>query len=159
VPVIGMRTFGLGHAGLLTRFMDRVWHMVLPAILGATGGIAVLSRYVRNQMLEVEGQDYVRTARAKGLPEEQVHYKHALRNALLPFVTMFGLVLPGLIGGSVIIESIFSWPGIGRMAYEAILARDYPVIITVNFVSAILVLLGTLLSDILYMLADPRIKL
>lgn len=159
VPVIGMRTFGLSGADLVVRIMDRVWHLVLPSILGATAGIAVLSRYVRNQMLEVESQDYVRTARAKGLPEEQVHYKHALRNALLPFVTMFGLVLPGLIGGSVIIESIFSWPGIGRMAYEAILARDYPVIITVNFISAILVLAGTFLSDLLYMLVDPRIKL
>jgi peptide/nickel transport system permease protein len=159
VPVIGMRTFGMSGAGLITKAMDRVWHLVLPSILGATAGIAVLSRYVRNQMLEVEGQDYVRTARAKGLPEEQVHYKHALRNALLPFVTMFGLVLPGLIGGSVIIESIFSWPGIGRMAYEAILARDYPVIITVNFVSAILVLAGTFISDVLYMCVDPRIKL
>jgi peptide/nickel transport system permease protein len=159
VPVIGMATFGLSGAGLATRMMDRVWHLLLPSILGATGGIAVLSRYVRNQMLEVEGQDYVRTARAKGLPEEQVHYKHALRNALLPFVTMFGLVLPGLIGGSVIIESIFSWPGIGRMAYEAILARDYPLIITVNFISAILVLVGTFFSDLLYMVVDPRIKL
>ena len=159
VPVIGMRTFGLSGAGLVTRMMDRVWHLLIPSILGAAGGIAILSRYVRGQMLEVEGQDYVRTARAKGLPEEQVHYKHALRNALLPFVTMFGLVLPGLIGGSVIIESIFAWPGIGRMAYEAILARDYPVIITVNFVSAILVLLGTFLSDLLYMVVDPRIKL
>jgi len=159
VPVIGMRTFGLSGADFVVRIMDRVWHLVLPSILGATAGIAVLSRYVRNQMLEVESQDYVRTARAKGLPEEQVHYKHALRNALLPFVTMFGLVLPGLIGGSVIIESIFSWPGIGRMAYEAILARDYPVIITVNFISAILVLAGTFLSDLLYMLVDPRIKL
>ena len=159
VPVIGMRTFGLSGADSVVRIMDRIWHLVLPSILGATAGIAVLSRYVRNQMLEVESQDYVRTARAKGLPEEQVHYKHALRNALLPFVTMFGLILPGLIGGSVIIESIFSWPGIGRMAYEAILARDYPVIITVNFVSAILVLAGTFLSDLLYMLVDPRIKL
>jgi peptide/nickel transport system permease protein len=159
VPVIGMRTFGLAGAGEATRLMDRVWHMVIPAILGASGGIAVLSRYVRNQMLEVENQDYIRTARAKGLPEEQVHYKHALRNALLPFVTMFGLVLPGLIGGSVIIESIFSWPGIGRMAYESILARDYPVIISVNFISAVLVLIGTFLSDLLYMVVDPRIKL
>lgn len=159
VPVIGMRTFGLSGAGMATRAMDRVWHLLLPSILSATGGIAVLSRYVRSQMLEVESQDYVRTARAKGLPDEQVHYKHALRNALLPFVTMFGLVLPGLIGGSVIIESIFSWPGIGRMAYVAILARDYPVIITVNFVSAILVLAGTFLSDLLYMVVDPRIKL
>ncbi|UCG13604.1 MAG: ABC transporter permease [Deltaproteobacteria bacterium] len=159
VPVIGMRTFGLSGAGFAVRAMDRVWHLVIPSILGATAGIAVLSRYVRNQMLEVEGQDYVRTARAKGLPEDQVHYKHALRNALLPFVTMFGLILPGLIGGSVIIESIFSWPGIGRMAYEAILARDYPLIITVNFISAILVLIGTFLSDLLYMVVDPRIKL
>jgi peptide/nickel transport system permease protein len=159
VSVIDMHTFGMSGAGLATRAMDRVWHLVLPSILGATVGIAVLSRYVRNQMLEVGGQDYVRTARAKGLPEEQVQYKHALRNALLPFVTMFGLVLPGLIGGSVIIEYIFAWPGMGRMAYEAILARDYPVVITVNFISAILVLAGTFLSDLFYMVVDPRIKL
>ncbi|MFO8088594.1 MAG: ABC transporter permease [Desulfatiglandaceae bacterium] len=159
VPVIGMETFGIGSASWITTIMDRIWHLLLPSVLGATGGIAVLSRYVRSQMLEVEGQDYVRTARAKGLPADQVHYKHALRNALLPFVTMFGLILPGLIGGSVIIESIFSWPGIGRMAYEAILARDYPVILTVNFISAVLVLAGTFLSDLLYMVVDPRIRL
>ncbi len=159
VPVIGMQTFGLGDTSWLHLVMDRVWHLLLPSVLGATGGIAVLSRYVRSQMLEVEGQDYVRTARAKGLTEEQVHYKHALRNALLPFVTMFGLILPGLIGGSVIIESIFSWPGMGRMAYEAILARDYPVILTVNFVSAVLVMAGTFVSDLLYLVVDPRIRL
>ncbi|TES88434.1 MAG: ABC transporter permease [Desulfobacteraceae bacterium] len=159
VPVIGMETFGIGETSMLHMFMDRIWHLLLPSVLGATGGIAVLSRYVRSQMLEVEGQDYIRTARAKGLPPEQVHYKHALRNALLPFVTMFGLILPGLIGGSVIIESIFSWPGMGRMAYEAILARDYPVILTVNFVSAVLVLIGTFISDILYLMVDPRIRL
>ena len=159
VPVIGMQTFGLDSSSPVTTLMDRLWHLLLPSILGAAGGIAVLSRYVRNQMLEVENQDYVRTAKAKGLSAEQVHYKHALRNALLPFVTMFGLVLPGLIGGSVIIESIFSWPGMGRMAYEAILARDYPVILTVNFISAILVLAGTFLSDLLYMVVDPRIRL
>lgn len=159
VPVFGMETFGLGVASWPHRVMDRVWHLLLPSVLGATGGIAVLSRYVRGQMLEVEGQDYVRTARAKGLPPEKVHYKHALRNALLPFVTMFGLILPGLIGGSVIIESIFAWPGIGRMAYEAILARDYPVILTVNFISAVLVLAGTFVSDLLYLVVDPRIRL
>jgi peptide/nickel transport system permease protein len=159
VPVIGMETFGLSPKGLLTFLMDRVWHLLLPSVLFAAGGIAVLSRYVRNQMLEVEGQDYVRTAKAKGLPAEKVHYKHALRNALLPFVTMFGLILPGLLGGSIIIESIFSWPGMGRMAYEAILARDYPVILTVNFISAILVLIGTFISDLLYMVVDPRIRL
>jgi len=159
VPVIGMETFGIGDASTPFILMDRIWHMLLPSLLGASGGIAVLSRYVRSQMLEVEGQDYIRTARAKGLPPEQVHYKHALRNALLPFVTMFGLILPGLIGGSVIIESIFSWPGMGRMAYEAILARDYPIILTVNFVSAVLVLIGTFISDLLYLIVDPRIRL
>ena len=159
VPVIGMETFGIGDTSVPYMFMDRIWHLILPSFLGASGGIAVLSRYVRSQMLEVEGQDYVRTARAKGLPAEQVYYKHALRNALLPFVTMFGLILPGLIGGSVIIESIFSWPGMGRMAFEAILARDYPVILTVNFVSAVLVLAGTFISDLLYLVVDPRIRL
>jgi peptide/nickel transport system permease protein len=159
VPVIGMDTFGLAGRPWPYEMMDRIWHMLLPSVLGATGGVAVLSRYVRSQMLEVESQDYVRTARAKGLPAEQVHYKHALRNALLPFVTMFGLILPGLIGGSVIIESIFSWPGMGRMAYEAILARDYPVILTVNFITGVLVLIGTFISDILYLVVDPRIRL
>ncbi|CAD7848117.1 MAG: Oligopeptide ABC transporter, permease protein OppB (TC 3.A.1.5.1) [Olavius algarvensis Delta 4 endosymbiont] len=159
VPVIGMETFGFSNAPPLFQIMDRTWHTVLPSILGATAGIAVLSRYVRSQMLEIINQDYVRTARAKGLPTETVYYRHALRNALLPFVTMFGLILPGLIGGSVIIESIFAWPGMGRMAYEAILARDYPVILTVNFISAVLVLVGTFISDILYMVVDPRIKL
>ena len=159
VSVIGMETFGIGDNSLPHLIMDRIWHLLLPSVLGATAGVAVLSRYVRSQMLEVEGQDYVRTARAKGLPPDQVHYKHALRNALIPFVTMFGLILPGLIGGSVIIEAIFSWPGMGRMAYEAILARDYPVILTVNFISALLVLVGTFVSDLLYMLVDPRIRL
>ncbi|MGA8180053.1 MAG: ABC transporter permease [Desulfobacterales bacterium] len=159
VPVIGMETFGITNASTAHMIMDRIWHLLLPSVLGATGGIAVLSRYVRSQMLEVEGQDYIRTAKAKGLPPDQVHYKHAFRNALLPFVTMFGLILPGLIGGSVIIESIFSWPGMGRMAYEAILARDYPVILTVNFVSAVLVLAGTFVSDLLYLVVDPRIRL
>lgn len=159
VPVLGLETFGLSHASWLTRMMDRSWHLVLPSVLGATGGIAILSRYVRSQMIEVEGQDYIRTAKAKGVSMEQVHYKHALRNALLPFVTMFGMILPGLIGGSVIIESIFAWPGLGRMAYEAIVARDFPVILTVNFVSAVLVLVGTFVSDLLYLVVDPRIRL
>ncbi len=159
VPVIGMDTFGLGHVSWSREAMDRVWHLLLPSLLGATGGIAILSRYVRNQMLEVENQDYVRTAKAKGVPDEKVHYKHALRNALLPFVTMFGLILPGLIGGSVIIEYIFSWPGMGRLAYEAILARDYPIILAENFIAAVLVLIGTFISDVLYMVVDPRIRL
>jgi peptide/nickel transport system permease protein len=155
VPVIGMRTPGLeGFAAL----MDRTWHLVLPSILGAIGGIAVLSRFVRGQMLEVESQDYIRTARAKGLSEDTVHYKHALRNALMPFVTMFGMILPGLIGGSVIIERIFSWPGMGRLAYDALMARDLPVVLGLNFIAAILVLIGTFISDVLYGFVDPRVS-
>ncbi len=159
VDVLGLRTFGAESAGLLPGLMDRTWHLVLPSLLGATAGIAVLSRYVRSQMLEVIDSDYVRTARAKGLAEDDVLYRHALRNGLLPFVTMLGLLIPGLIGGSVIIESIFAWPGIGRLGYEAILNRDYPVVIALNFIAAGLTLVGTFLSDLLYMLVDPRIRL
>ncbi len=159
VPVIGMKTFGMEDAQPAFRVMDRIWHLVIPSLMSAILGVAVLSRYVRSQMLEVIGQDYVRTARAKGLEENTVIYGHALRNALLPFVTMFGLLLPGLIGGSVIFEQIFAWPGLGRLGYEAILARDFPVILTINFIAAVLTLAGTLLSDILYAVVDPRIRL
>ena len=159
VDVIGLRTFGHQGSNPFWSIMDRTWHLVLPSALGATAGIAVLSRYVRSQMLEVITSDYVRTARAKGLDEDTVLYKHALRNGLLPFVTMLGLIVPGLIGGSVIIETIFAWPGIGRLGYEAILSRDYPVVITLNFIAALLTLVGTLLSDLLYMVVDPRIRL
>jgi peptide/nickel transport system permease protein len=159
VPVIGMQTFGMAEADYIYRVMDKTWHLVLPSVLGALGGIAFLSRYVRAQMLEVIHQDYIRTAKAKGLSGDVVYYKHGLRNALLPFVTMFGLILPGLIGGSVIIESIFAWPGMGRMFFEAIMARDYPIVLTLNFAGAVLVLIGTFISDILYMVVDPRIRL
>lgn len=159
VPVIGMRTFGMEDAPTAFRVMDRLWHLVIPSVMTALVGVAVLSRYVRSQMLEVIGQDYVRTARAKGLTEDTVIYGHALRNALLPFVTMFGFLLPGLIGGSVIFEQIFAWPGIGRLGYDAILARDFPVILTINFIAAVLTLVGTFLSDMLYAAVDPRIRL
>ena len=159
VPVIGMKTFGMEDANFAFQSMDRLWHLVIPSALSAVGGIAVLSRYVRSQMLEVVGQDYVRTARAKGLSEDSVIYRHALQNALLPFVTMFGFLLPALIGGSVIFEQIFAWPGLGRLGYEAILARDFPVILTINLIAAVLTLAGTLLSDLLYAVVDPRIRL
>ena len=158
VPVIGMKTFGMENAQPAFQFMDRVWHLVIPSLMSAILGVAVLSRYVRSQMLEVVSQDYVRTARAKGVEEDTVIYWHALRNALLPFVTMFGLLLPGLIGGSVIFEQIFAWPGLGRLGFEAIMSRDFPVILTINFFVAVLTLAGTLLSDILYAVVDPRIR-
>jgi peptide/nickel transport system permease protein len=159
LPVIGMRTFGLDGGGGTLRLMDRIWHLVIPSVMSALAGIAILSRYVRSQMLEVIDQDYVRTARAKGLDESRVIYGHALRNALLPFVTMFGFLLPGLISSSVIFEQIFAWPGLGLLGYEAILARDFPTILTLNFIAAALTLVGILISDILYALVDPRIRL
>jgi len=159
VPVIGMRTFGSEDASAWYRNMDHLWHLVVPSTMLAVGGVAILSRYVRSQMLEVIGQDYVRTARAKGLEQDTVIYQHALRNALLPFITMFGLMLPELIGGSVIFEQIFAWPGLGRLSYDAILARDFPVVLTINLIAAVLTLAGTFLSDILYAVADPRIRL
>ncbi len=159
IPVLGIRTFGREGAPILFRFNDRIWHLVLPSLLGAAGGIAFLSRYVRGQMIEVLDSDYVRTAHSKGLNQNTVYYIHALRNAALPFVTMFGLLLPGLIGGSVIIESIFAWPGMGRMAFEAVLTRDYPITICLNFMSAVLIVIGTFISDILYVIVDPRIRL
>jgi peptide/nickel transport system permease protein len=158
LPVIGLRTFGSEGAPLAVRSMDRIWHLVIPSLMAALTGIAVLSRYVRSQMLDVIDQDYVRTARAKGLDEDTVVYGHALRNALLPFVTMFGFLLPGLIGGSVIFEQIFAWPGLGLLGYEAILARDFPMILTLNFIAAALTLGGVLVSDILYAVVDPRIR-
>lgn len=159
VPVIGMRTFGIEDAHPLFQGMDRIWHLVIPSLMSALGGVAVLSRYVRSQMTEVIHQDYVRTASAKGLDPDTVIYRHALRNALLPFVTMFGLLLPALVGGSVIFEQIFAWPGLGRLAYDAIMSRDFPVILTINFFAAALTLAGTFLSDVLYAVVDPRIRL
>jgi peptide/nickel transport system permease protein len=159
LPVLGLHTFGTQRAGLFARGMDSLWHLAVPSLMSAVAGIAVLSRYVRSQMVEVLGQDYVRTARAKGLSEDNVVYGHALRNGLLPFVTMFGFLLPGLIGGSVIFEDIFAWPGLGRLGYDSIMARDFPMILTLNFIAAVLTLVGVLLSDILYALVDPRIRL
>jgi peptide/nickel transport system permease protein len=157
-PVLGMRTFVEEGFTTVDIVMDHLWHLMLPSIILAIGGIAALSRYTRSSMLEVIRQDYVRTAKAKGLPEETVYYKHALRNALLPVITLFGFIVPGLIGGSIIIETVFAWPGIGRLAYQAVLARDYPVVMTVLTISAVLTLIGNFVADVLYGIADPRIR-
>jgi peptide/nickel transport system permease protein len=157
-PVLGMRSFVTEDFTGVEIILDRLWHLMLPSIILAIGGIAALSRYTRSSMLEVIRQDYVRTAKAKGLPEDTVYYKHALRNALLPIITLFGFLIPGLIGGSIIMETVFSWPGIGRLAYQAVLARDYPVVMTINTITAVLVLIGNFVADILYGIADPRIR-
>jgi peptide/nickel transport system permease protein len=157
-PVLGMRSFVTEGFGTGEIVMDRIWHLLLPAMIMAIHGLAGLSRYTRSSMLEVIRQDYIRTAKAKGVPEETVYYKHGLRNALLPIVTLFGFLIPGLIGGSIIMESVFAWPGIGRLAYQAVLARDYPVVMTINTITAVLVLLGNFIADLLYGVADPRIR-
>lgn len=158
VPVLGLSTFGAVTPGVGGLVADRVWHFFLPALILAVGGIAGISRYMRGSMLEVIRQDYVRTAWAKGLSQDQVWYKHALRNALLPMITFFGLLLPGLLGGSVIIETIFAWPGMGQLGWESLTARDYPVAMTLNLVAAVLVFLGNLIADVLYAVVDPRIR-
>jgi len=158
-PVLGARTFGLVELSMTANLFDRAWHLFFPSLILAVGGIASLSRYMRGSMLEVSRQDYITTARAKGLSEEDVKYRHALRNALLPIITIFGLLIPSLIGGSVIIESIFAWPGIGQLSYQSVLSRDYPTIMTLNSIAAVLVLLGNLIADLLYAWVDPRIQL
>ncbi len=137
---------------------DVAWHLVMPAFTLAFISIAQWNRYVRASMLEVIRQDFIRTARAKGLRERFVIFRHALRNALIPFATLLGLSLPGLVGGALIIETIFSWPGMGRLAFTAATQRDYPVIMGVVMMSSILVILGNLAADITYGFLDPRIK-
>ncbi|QFT88369.1 Glutathione transport system permease protein GsiC [Bacillus sp. THAF10] len=138
--------------------LDRIHHLVLPAFVLATADMAGLTRYTRSSMLEVIRQDYMRTARAKGLKERKVVYKHGLRNGLIPIITIFGLMLPGFIGGSVIVERIFAWPGIGLLFFESAFQRDYPVIMALTVISAVFVVIGNLIADILYAIFDPRIE-
>ncbi len=142
---------------LWERLTDQAWHLFLPVLLLSYSGFAGLSRYMRTGMREVLGQDYVRTARAKGLSETKVIYKHVLRNSLIPMITILASILPGLNGGSIIIETIFSIPGLGQLGYQAVLARDYPTIMALFTVSSLLALVGILLSDILLTMVDPRI--
>jgi len=139
--------------------MDRADHLVLPVFVSAVGGLAGLSRYMRNNMLEVMRQDYIRTARAKGLPENTVIYKHALRNALMPVITILGLSLPGIIGGSAIMEQVFGIDGMGRLMLQAVFSRDYNVAMGVLAPAAALTMIGNFLADIGYAMADPRVRL
>lgn len=142
---------------LWERLLDRAWHLCLPVLILSYGGFAGLSRFMRSSMLENIRQDYVQTARAKGLTERRVIYMHVLRNSLIPMVTLMASILPGLISGSVIVETIFSIPGLGLLAYEAVLARDYPIVMAVFTISSLLTLVSILLSDLLLTLVDPRI--
>ncbi len=157
-PILGMRSFGMEESGVIAFVLDHLWHLMLPSLILAVGGIAAISRYMRSSMLEVIQQDYIRTARAKGISEDDVYYRHALRNALLPIVTIFGFLVPSLISGSVIIETVFAWPGIGRLAYQAVLSRDYSLVMTILTLSSALTLIGNMLADVLYGVVDPRIR-
>ena len=158
LPISGIRSLNSEYLPPGMALWDLIRHLILPVLLAAFGGLAGLSRYMRANMLEVIRQDYILTARAKGLSERVVIYRHALRNALLPVITILGLSVPGLIGGSVIFETIFAIPGMGQLFYMAVMSRDYPVVMGILFIGAVLTLLGNLIADVSYALADPRIR-
>ncbi len=155
---LGFPTFGMESLGKRGDPVDIAMHMILPVTSLAILSIAAWSRYTRSAMLDVLHQDYVRTAKAKGLPRRTVIFKHALRNALIPIVTLLGLSIPTLIAGAAITETIFSWPGIGSLFIDAVGAKDYPVIMAVAMLSGIAVIVGNLVADGLYGVVDPRIK-
>lgn len=157
-PVSGMISTGANLTGF-SHVLDVMKHMFLPFIVLSLGSVASLMRYTRTSMLEVIRQDYIRTARSKGLREKVVIYKHGLRNALIPVITILGFYLPSLFGGAIITEQIFAWPGIGKIAIEAINGRDYPLLMGFEMLLAVLTLLGNLIADITYAIADPRIRL
>ena len=158
LPISGIHSPEYINLTLGARWLDTTRHLFLPVFISAFGSLAGMSRYMRSSMLEIIKQDYILTARAKGLSERTVIYKHAMRNALLPVITILGLSIPGLIGGSVIFESIFAIPGLGKLFYEAIMMRDYNMIMGSLTIGAVLTLLGNLIADIAYSIADPRIR-
>lgn len=153
LPSGGMATLGAAFS-----LGDRLRHLLLPVITGALGWIAWYSRFVRSSMLDVIHQDYLRTARAKGLAERRVIFRHALRNAIIPLVTLFALDLPYLFGGTVFVEMIFAWPGMGRLYYQAALQRDYPILMAVLTIGAGFIIISNLIADIFYAYLDPRIR-
>ena len=156
-PVYGLASAGAGNWPWWQQLADQAWHLVLPVTCMTYYTLAVLSRYMRAGMLEIIRQDFIRTARAKGLSETLVVYRHALRNSVIPIITLMADLLPALIGGSIVIETLFSIPGMGALSYEAVFSRDYPLIMAIFTLSAFLTLLGILLADFLYTLVDPRI--
>lgn len=151
-------TGGVATLGGDFNLWDRIHHLILPAFVLATADMAGLTRYSRSSMLDVLRQDYIRTAKANGFKNKTVIFKHGLRNGLIPIITILGLMLPSFIGGSVIVESIFAWPGIGLLFVEAAFQRDYPVIMAIVVIAATLVVIGNLLADVLYAIFDPRIE-
>ncbi len=158
LPISGLHSLGSDSFGFFHYLWDMAKHLLMPILVASFGSLAGLSRYMRSSMLNVIGQDYITTARAKGLSERVVIYKHALRNALLPLITLFGFSIPGLIGGSVIFETIYAIPGMGQLFYQGVMSRDYPVVMGILVIGAMLTLIGNLIADVSYALADPRIR-
>ncbi|GBE02683.1 dipeptide transport system permease protein DppB [bacterium BMS3Bbin06] len=158
LPISGIKSMNYDALSVGGKMVDVGRHLILIVFVSAIGGLAGISRYMRSSMLEVIRQDYITTARAKGLPERMVIYRHALRNALLPIITIFGLSVPGLLGGSVILEKIFGIPGMGQLFYMSVMTRDYPLIMGLLTIGAVLTLIGNMLADLCYALADPRTR-
>ena len=157
-PAFGLASSNSASWPLWQRIQDEAWHLVLPVACLTYYTLAVLSRYMRASMVEVIGQDFIRTARAKGLSERAVIYRHALRNSVIPVITLIADLLPAVIGGSIIIETLFAIPGMGQLSYEAIFTRDYPLLMALFTMSALITLAGILVADLLYVLVDPRIS-
>ena len=158
LPISGLRSMNYAHLSVMGKAVDLGRHLLLPVVISAFGGLAGFSRYMRSNMLEVIRQDYITTARSKGLKESRVIYVHAFRNALLPIITILGFSIPGLIGGSVIFETIFAIPGMGQLFYAGVMSRDYPLIMGMLVIGAVLTLAGNLIADVSYAVADPRIR-
>ena len=158
LPFFGMHSDGADSFGPVRYALDMFYHALLPAFCMALGGLAFLSRFTRSTLLDAMHQDFVRTAKAKGVSGRRLFFGHVLRSALIPFVTLFGLILPEMVAGSVIIESIFSWPGLGQLYLKAVYTRDYPVIMAESVLGAFLVLVGSVATDLGYYAADPRTR-
>jgi peptide/nickel transport system permease protein len=158
LPISGLHSLDYDTLDTWGKFKDSLSHLVMPVIIPSVTGLAGITLFVKNGMLDVLNQDYITTARAKGLNEHQVVYTHALRNALLPLITIVGLSIPGLIGGSVIAETIFAIPGMGKLFYDAVLMRDFPVVMGILTIGSALTLLGNLIADVSYAWADPRVR-
>ncbi len=157
-PASGMTSVNYDMLSGWGKLADHLRHLVLPSIALGVSSAASVARYMRSSMLEVIRQDYIRTARAKGLPERAVILKHALKNALLPIITLLGLYLPFLFSGAVLVEVVFAWPGMGRTIVDAIYQRDYPLVMATSFIFAVMVVIANLIADVLYAVVDPRIR-
>lgn len=157
-PTSQTRSMDYDQLTLIGKVLDRIWHLVLPVLVMGVAGAAGTARYMRNRLLEVLNEEYVVAARACGFRETTVIVKHALRNAMIPIITIYGMSLPFLLGGATVIETVFAWPGMGRLTVAAVDGRDYPIIMATTMIAAILTVLGNLLADIAYAAVDPRVS-